>query len=178
VVPQGRCPHRKGRRNVRRQGGIPYGIFPFAIAAGNLDGTGGLDVVTINANTNADSSRADTVGVLLSTSDGKLAAGGEYPVGRHMQTDSPYMYGNSPVSVVLADVNGDGKQDAIVVNSSSATISVLLGMGDGTFAAKVDYPTGGQPLSLAVGDLNGDGRVDLAITNGDDTLTVFLNTCL
>ena len=87
------------------------------------------------------------------------------------------MYGSSPVSVVLADVNGDGKQDAIVVNDTSATISVLLGMGDGTFAAKVDYATGGQPLSLAAGDLNGDARVDLAITNTDATLTVVLNTC-
>ena len=115
--------------------------------------------------------------MLLSTADGKLAAGGEYPVGRHDQTDSPYMYGSSPVSVVLADVNGDRKQDAIVVNDTSATISVLLGMGDGTFAAKVDYTIGGQPLSLAAGDLNGDGRVDLAITNTDATLTVFLNTC-
>lgn len=64
------------------------------------------------------------------------------------------------------------------MNSTSATISVLLGMGDGTFAAKVDYPTGGQPLSLAVGDLNGDGRMDLAITNDNARLTVFLNTCL
>jgi len=79
--------------------------------------------------------------------------------------------------VVLADVNGDGKQDAIVVNSSSSTFSVLLGMGDGTFGAKVDYTTGGMPLSLAAGDLNGDGRLDLAITNAYGTMTVFLNTC-
>ena len=46
------------------------------------------------------------------------------------------------------------------------TVSVLLGNGDGTFAAKADYATGAGPRSVAVGDFNGDGKLDLATANG------------
>ena len=42
---------------------------------------------------------------------------------------------------------------------------MLLGQGDGTFAAKMDYPVGGSLISLTTGDWNGDGRLDLAVTN-------------
>ena len=42
-------------------------------------------------------------------------------------------------------------------------MSVLLNNGDGTFAAKVDYPAGTGPLAVAAADLNGDGKPDLAV---------------
>jgi len=53
---------------------------------------------------------------------------------------------------------------------------VLLNNGNGTFAAKVDYPTGIQPGAVAAADLNGDGKPDLAVANIDDgTVSVLLN---
>jgi hypothetical protein len=77
--------------------------------------------------------------------------------------------GMIPVSVVVADVNGDGKLDIVVANSScvqvdcpAPSIGVLLGNGDGTFRAAVTYFPGGiQPRSVAVADVNGDGKPDL-----------------
>src|SRR5262245_61694155 len=45
-----------------------------------------------------------------------------------------------PISLVGAYLNGDGKPDLAVVNRIN-TVSVLISHGDGTFAAKVDYPT-------------------------------------
>ena len=39
----------------------------------------------------------------------------------------------NPRSVTTADVNGDGRADLIVANSGDDTVSVLLGIGDGTF---------------------------------------------
>ena len=77
--------------------------------------------------------------------------------------------------MALGDFNGDGKADLAVANSGSLNVSVLLGKGDGTFAAAANYPAGNAPYSIAVGDLNGDGTTDLAITeDGDNTVTVLL----
>jgi VCBS repeat protein len=84
-------------------------------------------------------------------------------------------------SVAASDLNGDGKPDLAVVNGSEDTVSVLISNGNGTFAAKVDYPTGLNPYAVAAADLNGDGKPDLAVANaganaGGNTLGVLLNT--
>jgi hypothetical protein len=73
--------------------------------------------------------------------------------------------GSPPSYVATADFNGDGKPDLIVANFSSNNISVLLGKGDGTFQAAVNYGAGSGPRSIEVGDFNGDGKLDLAVVN-------------
>jgi FG-GAP-like repeat len=67
--------------------------------------------------------------------------------------------------VAVGDLNGDGKLDLAVANSSSNTVSVLLGTGNGAFQPQVSYVTGTSPRSVTVGDLNGDGKLDLAVAN-------------
>jgi Flp pilus assembly secretin CpaC len=44
-----------------------------------------------------------------------------------------YDTGKGPVSVAIADFNGDGKPDLAVANQTDGTISILEGNGDGTF---------------------------------------------
>jgi hypothetical protein len=73
--------------------------------------------------------------------------------------------GQYTTSVTLADVNGDGKIDALVANWASSTVAVLLGHGDGTFEPAVTYDAGGAGWSVAVADVNGDGNPDLLIGN-------------
>ena len=73
--------------------------------------------------------------------------------------------GTAPFSVATADFNGDGKLDMAVTNGGSNKISILLGNGDGTFQAAVNYPAGTNPTSVTVGDFNGDGKLDLAVAN-------------
>ncbi len=86
-----------------------------------------------------------------------------------------YPVGVSPVAVVTADLNGDGKLDLVIANAAANNISVLLGNGDGTFQAARTYATGAAPQSSAVGDLNGDGKLDLVTANeGDNTVSVLL----
>jgi hypothetical protein len=44
-------------------------------------------------------------------------------------------------------------------------VSILLGNGNGTFGAKVEYPTGALPFGVAIGDFNADAKLDLVTTN-------------
>ena len=55
----------------------------------------------------------------------------------------------------------------------SGDVSILLGRGDGTFAAAVNYPAAAGASSLAVGDFNGDGRADL-VAGGGKNLSMLL----
>ena len=63
---------------------------------------------------------------------------------------------------MTGDFNGDGRLDLAVANSSSNTVSILLGNANGTFQAAQNFATGAGPMSVAVGDFNKDGKLDLA----------------
>ncbi|HYA23574.1 MAG TPA: VCBS repeat-containing protein, partial [Terriglobales bacterium] len=54
-------------------------------------------------------------------------------------TPTKYAAGTGPNSVATADFNGDGKLDLAVSNNGSNNLSVLLGNGNGTFKAAVNY---------------------------------------
>ena len=64
-----------------------------------------------------------------------------------------YAVGTSPVALALGDFNRDGPTDLVVANhgdgTTNGTISVLLGVGDGTFATQTPITIPG--LSLPAG---------------------------
>ena len=64
--------------------------------------------------------------------------------------------GNSPHSVAIGGLDGDGAPDLAVANTLNDIVSVLLGNGDGTFQSAVSYGVGGGPVSVAIGNLDGD----------------------
>jgi hypothetical protein len=100
-----------------------------------------------------------------------------YPSPAPLLTNYTIPASAGPSSLTAADWNADGKLDLAVTNAGAGTVSILLGNGDGTFAAKVDYATGNQPMAIAAGDFNHDGILDLAVVNqADNTVSILLGT--
>ena len=54
-------------------------------------------------------------------------------------------------------------------------MSVLIGLGDGTFQSKTNYSVGDRPVTVASRDLNDDSELDLVTANaGSDSISVLL----
>jgi uncharacterized repeat protein (TIGR01451 family) len=81
-----------------------------------------------------------------------------------------------PQGVQTADLNGDGKLDLVTLNPEDNSVSVLFGVGDGTFQAPTDYPVGSNPLDVVIGDVDGVNGPDIVVGNyGSATVGVLLN---
>ncbi len=126
------------------------GSEPTQAAAGDFNRDGKLDLAVSNYGSN-------TVSILLGNGDGTF------------QHHVDYATGNNPTGVSIADFNEDGVLDLAVAipapgDQGPGAVSVLLGRGDGTFTARVDYPTAAGVARSELGDFNGDGRLDLAVS--------------
>jgi hypothetical protein len=130
---------------------------------GDFNGDGKPDLVMANSEVNS-------VSLLLGNGDGSFQMHVDYATGNALVVPMPLSprTGTDPAAVVVGDLNRDDKADLAITNYGDNTVSVLLGNGDGTFHAHVDYPTGNHPGSVAIGDFNGDGQPDLAVANAGD----------
>lgn len=79
-----------------------------------------------------------------------------------------------PQGIVLVDVNGDGRLDAVTVNNGSDDITILLNDGSGRLQSSATIAVGEGPSGIAAADFNRDGRADLAVANtADSTVGIF-----
>ncbi len=74
--------------------------------------------------------------------------------------------------IAVADFDGDGDLDAVIVSEDDKTNELYLNRGDGTFeAAGARLPVDGVSNGVAAGDVDGDGDSDLVIgNNGQNAL--------
>jgi hypothetical protein len=151
-----------------------------AIAVADVNADGKLDVILASGCYDfGDRSTLGTVGVLLGNGDGSF-----------QPSVSFYSGGISPSSIRVADVNGDGKPDLLILNECSdiacatGAIGVFLGNGDGTFQSPITIDEGDDSNALAVADVNHDGKLDIVVSqidsvavllgNGDGTFQPFV----
>ncbi len=134
------------------------GTEPEMAVIGDLDGDDKPDLAVVNHNSN-------TVSVLMNTSSSGVIDITSFTSKVDFET------GAGPRSLVIGDLDGNGKQDIVVTNDDDNSVSVFMNTSNvgaidvTSFAAKVDFETGTGPQSLAIGDLDGDGKSDLVVGN-------------
>jgi FG-GAP-like repeat/Abnormal spindle-like microcephaly-assoc'd, ASPM-SPD-2-Hydin len=122
-----------------------------AMVAGDFNGDGNLDLACMSY----DAKNVAELSVLLGNGDGSFQPA--------TQTSLP-AFG---LSLIAADVNGDGKLDLVsAVNTSpNGVVYVFLGNGDGSFQPGVSYMAGDGPAVVAAADINADGKLDLVVAS-------------
>lgn len=133
------------------------------VAVDDLDGDGKLDIA-------ATSSTASKVFLFrnISTSNEMSFA---------TRVDSSA--GGAAQGVAIGDLDGDGKPDLAIVNSSAGTVSILRNtstVGTLSFANRLTFSVGSQPFTLAIGDIDGDRKLDIVTGNAQSgTISVLRN---
>jgi hypothetical protein len=134
------------------------GSQPFALAIGDLNKDGRLDIAVANR-------AANNIGIFFGNGSEPFGGVISYPTGD----------GSQPHSVAIGDLNNDGWSDIVTANYGNDNISVLFGRRNGIFDPFMTYPTenGSAPYSVAVADFNSDIYLDIAVTNSEtDSITI------
>jgi gliding motility-associated-like protein len=146
------------------------GETPSNIGIGDLDGDGKPDMVVVNRNVN-------TISIYRNIAISGIINASSFAPKFELST------GLTPIDVAINDIDGDGKPEILITNSSSNTVSVfrntaIAGMlNAASFNTRVDLPTSATPTYIKVGDLDMDGKPDIAITytNVNTILSVIKN---
>jgi Chitobiase/beta-hexosaminidase C-terminal domain/FG-GAP-like repeat/Bacterial Ig-like domain (group 3)/FG-GAP repeat len=146
----------KGDGTFKTAAGPTLTTYTTGVVAGDFNGDGALDLA-VSSLGGAGLPVPGYLTIFLGNGDGAFTAVSSAP------TVGPYAQ-----VFAAGDINGDGRLD-LVVNDTSGT-RILLGNGDGTFS---QGPTTGLPATITVADLNGDAIPDLVVA-GSNFATVYL----
>jgi subtilisin family serine protease len=144
---------------------LTVGTNPSAIAVGDFNADGRSDLAVANLS-------SKNVSILLATGQGTFSDSANINVGLN------------PSDIAVGDFNADGQPDLVAVELDAGTdsnkVSILTGIGQGTFNGPFIYETGGRTsLAIALGDFNSDKRQDIAVNNlGSNNVTILLNILL
>src|SRR5580704_8150267 len=141
----------KGDGTFQGQLQATTGLNPVSIAVGDFNGDKNLDIVVANGGP-----QGYSVSILLGNGKGGFGTNVDYPTGLF------------PTSVSVADFNGDGKLDLAVSSGDGNAVSVLWGVGDGTFQGQVIVGAGDIPSAVVVADSQAN-TVSIILNNGNET---------
>jgi hypothetical protein len=144
------------------------GNNPVALAARDFNGDGLPDIAVANQNDNS-------ISILLNNNNGNFSQPGTSPILLGKNETGPAAIASAVLRASTTAVPTPAA-DLVIANSSSNTVSVLLGNGDGTFTEATGSPfaTGKQPSAIVIADFDGDGNLDFAVANkGDNSISVF-----
>lgn len=150
---------------------LTAGKYPIAIATDDLNGDGKKDIVVANEGDG-------TLSIFRNKNTPYVIADSSFT----SKTDINTGTGTMPESIVLSDVDGDGKKDIIISYYNNKLVSVLknntvTNSTTFSFAAKVDIAIGFYTHSISLGDIDGDGKPDLVVANYDaGAVTIWKNT--
>src|SRR5581483_5733574 len=134
------------------------------VAIADLNGDSHPDLATANA-------FFDDVSVVLGSGAGSFGHASNYAFGDPDQAEGP-------ISIAIADLNGDSIPDAVTANDVATSVWVLPGVGGGALGTGVGYGIGGMSQSisdaLAIADLNSDSKPDLVVARGDGKIAILL----
>jgi hypothetical protein len=146
-------------------GNFPAGHSPRKVIVSDFNNDNKQDLALSLGESSFDS---DSQNIAILLGDGM---GGFSPV-------QSFATGDYVGNFTIGDLNGDNKQDLVVVHNDDAYVSLVAGDGTGHFSITAAYPTGSYPEFAAVGDFNGDGRQDLAVTIfGEAKVLTLFQTC-
>ncbi len=166
---------------------VPYNLGP--VALGDLNGDGILDAVTLGANSST-SGQAQVVNVIEQTSvgtwydlNGNFSSSNNYTLPFDPPTGGPAVL---VPQVAIADINGDGLLDIVLVESTTGQLLTYFNLGnspDGisqfNTSTNIDskigsmsfmftaLQNGAQPNGMALGDFNNDGQIDVMLSEPD-----------
>jgi hypothetical protein len=127
------------------------------MALGDLDGDGFLDLVSgSDIQQFMEYPGAASASSFLGKGDGTFVSKASFPVA--------YATGMSTWGVysAVADLNRDGVLDLVATSLVQNSVSVRLGLGDGSFLTGSDYDMGASPEGILIADFNNNGEPDIA----------------
>ncbi|HUC54190.1 MAG TPA: FG-GAP-like repeat-containing protein [Candidatus Cybelea sp.] len=135
---------------------VSVGTTPVAIAAGDLNADGVPDLAVVNQ---GNSSVAGSVSILLGSAnlDGTFTEA----------TGSPLATAATPAGIAIGNFANSTVPALAVTNKGSATVGVYLGLGSGTFAARIELNTPPGPSALIASTLTSSGLPDIALLSQD-----------
>jgi large repetitive protein len=135
---------------------VSAGFLPQSLLVGDFTGNENTDIVVLHGLSVAAS-------LFLGNGDGTLQQPIQVvPSFPAASVATGQFFGET---AVMADFNGDCREDLAMASTLSSVVPTLLGDGNGQFEGQSANATGDGPISVAVDDFNGDGIPDLAVVD-------------